>query len=426
MPEVGTSQPDEIKAGVGRVLLYISFPFGFMSFILPIYGEAIGASATAIGGLFSVFSVMTLVLRPVVGYSLDRWGRRPFLLTGVCLYAVTMLTFAAAANYTGLLVARALQGVASAAMWLAVYGIVSDVSPAEHRGQNYGAMQQRANAGGLYGAVLGFLVLMAVQHSIGAPRTPLAMQAAFGLYFLVSLYALAQAVRAPETRHLRRATGSAAQPEAPPASEKPRLATVADRRLFTPRYLGILGGVLLTSTGYGMLAPLMMIYLMAKTGASIMELGLAYLPAGLVWAALPERAGRVADRHGRRRFIILGLLTSAAVALVVPASTRLWPLAIIWAAEAAALSLAVPAEQAVISDLTGADVRGQAYGFYDAAYAIGFTLGPLLGGWLFDHASHAAPFYADALILLMAAAVIAVALRGFSSPVTLATRKPGW
>lgn len=163
----------------------------------------------------------------------------------------------------------------------------------------------------------------------------------------------------------------------------------------------------------------MMIYLMAKTGASIVELGLAYLPAGLVWAALPERAGRVADRHGRRKFIILGLLTSAAVALVVPASTRLWPLAIIWAAEAAALSLAVPAEQAVISDLTGADVRGQAYGYYDAAYAIGFTLGPLLGGWLFDHFSHAAPFYANALILLMPAAVIAIALRGFSNTITV-------
>ena len=428
------AKPEDIRSAVGRVLLYISFPFGFMGFILPIYGEAIGASATAIGVLFSVFSVMTLVLRPVVGYSLDRWGRRPFLLAGVSLYAVTMLTFAAAANYTGLLLARTVQGIASAAMWLAVYGIVSDISPAERRGQNYGAMQQRANAGGLYGATLGFIVLLLVQHATGAPQTPLAIQAAFGLYFVISLYAVAKAVRVPETARLRSAVDAAVTVQEElaegrvatdqPCAVSPVRASSPDRRLFGPRYVGLLGGVLLTSTGYGMLAPLMMIYLMAKTGASIVELGLAYLPAGVVWAALPEKAGQIADRRGRRKFMILGLLTSAAVALIVPASTRLWPLAIVWAAEAAALSLAIPAEQAVVSDLTGADVRGQAYGYYDAAYATGFTLGPLLGGWLFDQVGHAAPFYANALILLVASAVIAVALRGFKTPTAQAARNP--
>lgn len=419
MPEARMPRPDEIRSGLGRVLLYISFPFGFMSFMLPIYGETIGASATAIGALFSVFSAMTLLLRPLVGYALDRWGRRPFLLAGVSLYAVTMLTFAAAANYTGLLLARTLQGIASAAMWLAAYSITSDISPAEHRGQNYGAMQQKANEGGLYGAALGFLVLLLVQHSLRVPRTSLPIQAAFLLYFLVSLYALAQATRVPETLHLHPAHGAAGPPPQAGASRSPAPSTcaaTAGMRLFSPRYLGLLSGVLLTSIGYGMLAPLMMIYLMTKTGASIVELGLAYLPAGLVWATLPEKAGQIADHHGRRKFMILGLLTSAAVALIVPASTRLWPLAIIWAAEAAALSLAIPAEQAVVSDLTGADVRGQAYGYYDAAYATGFTLGPLLGGWLFDRVGHAAPFYADALILLVAATVIAIALRGLRNP----------
>lgn len=406
-----------VRSALGDVLFYISFPFGFMGFILPIYGEAIGASATAIGALFSVFSLMTLVLRPLVGYSLDRWGRRPFFLAGVSLYAATMLIFAAVANYTGLLVARTVQGVASSGMWLAVYAMVSDFSDPQHRGGNYGAMQQRANAGGLYGAILGFLVLMAVQRSLNTPHTALAIQASFALYFAVSLYALAKAVRVPETWRGSHAPAGVDPPSggaAASAAVAERAGAAGGKRLFSPRYLGVLGAVFLTGTGNGMLAPLMMVYLMAKTGASIVELGLAYLPAGLVWAVLPEKAGQIADRHGRRKFMILGLLASAAVALIVPASAKLWPLAFIWAAEAAALSLAIPAEQATISDLTGENVRGQAYGYYDVASASGFTLGPLLGGWLFDHFSHAAPFYADAAILLLAAVVVAAALRGFS------------
>ncbi|MDI6824225.1 MAG: MFS transporter [Bacillota bacterium] len=208
--------------------------------------------------------------------------------------------------------------------------------------------------------------------------------------------------------------GSSAAEDSPP-----------ERRLFSPRYLGLLGAVLLTGTGHGMLAPLMMIYLMAKTGASIGELALAYLPAGIVWATLPEKAGRIGDRHGRRRFMLVGLLSSAAVAVMIPASAGLWPLAIMWAAEAAALSLAMPAEQATVSDLTATDVRGQAYAYYDAAYAGGLTLGPLLGGWLFDHVCHAAPFYADAVILLVAAAVVAAALRGLHNPGTGPGSAPG-
>ena len=44
-----------------RPILLGSLAFGILGFVLPIYGKQLGASALEIGGLFSAFSIMTVV-----------------------------------------------------------------------------------------------------------------------------------------------------------------------------------------------------------------------------------------------------------------------------------------------------------------------------------------------------------------------------
>lgn len=408
-----TIAPDKTLPSLGKILFYLSFPFGFMGFVLPIYGKEIGASATEIGLLFSVFSLMTLVLRPMVGYLLDHVGRRVFVIAGVVLYTLTMLVFAMVENYTGILIARALQGVASASLWLASYAVVSDLSAAEKRGENYGRVQQSSNAGALFGATAGFVILMALKDTIAGTK------AAFSVYTVVVAATLFWALRLPET--LAGKGGSGGRPDggaaaaggaAPPAEKRVR----GPRGLFSRKYFAVLGVVLFTSIGNGMLAPLMMIYIMEKMGTDVIQLGAAYVPAAIVWSVLPARAGKFADRHGRRPFMLLGLGASAAVAALIPSLPSLWYLIALWVAEAAALSMAIPAEQALISDLTDARLRGQAYGFYDMTANLGFSLGPALGGLVFEKVGHAAPFYLDSVILLLAAMVVIVALGGVPKP----------
>ncbi|MCY1713458.1 hypothetical protein [Caproiciproducens galactitolivorans] len=49
-----------------------SFSFGLMAFLLPIYSKQIGGNAVTIGGMFSVFSIVTFLLRPWIGKGIDR------------------------------------------------------------------------------------------------------------------------------------------------------------------------------------------------------------------------------------------------------------------------------------------------------------------------------------------------------------------
>lgn len=69
-----------VKGNLTKSIMLGSFAFGIMSFILPIYSKRIGGDALAIGGLFSIFSIVTLILRPFIGKGLDRYGRKIFCI----------------------------------------------------------------------------------------------------------------------------------------------------------------------------------------------------------------------------------------------------------------------------------------------------------------------------------------------------------
>jgi MFS family permease len=92
------SQPQPLKRDL-RLFLYrplflSSLGFGILAFAVPVFGHASGATAVEIGGLYSVFTLATLILRPVVGFGLDRFGRKPFLVAGCVCYALAMTSFA--------------------------------------------------------------------------------------------------------------------------------------------------------------------------------------------------------------------------------------------------------------------------------------------------------------------------------------------
>ena len=68
------------------------------------------------------FGVSQIVYGPLA----DRFGRRPVLIVGLLIYAATSLMAAAAWSFEALLIARACQGIGSAATRVLVVSIVRD------------------------------------------------------------------------------------------------------------------------------------------------------------------------------------------------------------------------------------------------------------------------------------------------------------
>jgi MFS family permease len=93
------------------------------------------ADATGVGISIGAFAIAALVLRPVVGWASDRFGRRPLLVFGGVLTIVALLFHLAVTTLPLFVVARSLLGIAEAFFFVAVIAAVSDLAPPERRGE---------------------------------------------------------------------------------------------------------------------------------------------------------------------------------------------------------------------------------------------------------------------------------------------------
>ena len=115
-----------------------------------------GASALAVGGLLSVSAFILVVVQPIVGLGLDRFGRRSFLIVGLVGFALSNAFFALASGFTGLFLAQIAQGIGSGLFWVAALTIVSDLASAGGRCKEYGGGEEMSIRGMLIGTVAGF------------------------------------------------------------------------------------------------------------------------------------------------------------------------------------------------------------------------------------------------------------------------------
>ena len=390
-------------------VLLISLPFGLLVLGLPLIAREMGASALAIGGLFSIYSLIIVVLQPIVGHGLDRFGRRPFLIIGLLGFAFSNAVFGLASGVGSLYIAQLAQGVGSGLLWLAVLSVVSDLAPADCRGEEYGRVEEMAFRGMLLGSLVGFALLWLLSRDDFGGT--LSLTDGWRILFLgfTAAALLATAIvwrRVPES--LQR---SADDPEEMPAAPTDQPVEPEEKWRLPGQLWVFLGIVILTAIAAEILSPVLIKYLNDNVSSNMFLIALAFLPAAIAGATLPSRLGGLSDRFGRRPPLIIALLVSGLAALAVPLVQSLWPLALLWVIEAAAFAAATPAEEALVVDLAGGERQGTALGYYTAAAALGGVIGPLLGGWLYDRFAALGAFGISALLLVLGAVLILVFMR---------------
>jgi MFS family permease len=384
--------PQQTLSTLGSSIFLLSQPFFMMGMLLPIYGKEMGANAVEIGLIFSAFSIMTILLRPIVGWALDRFGRRPFYVIGMLGYAASMVGFAYSQHVWGMIVARLIQGASSAFVWLAASAIIADVTDGSNRARAFGGLAQASSRGSIVGAFIAFTLF----------NTP--MEEIFGrevdtktiLFLLFAVFAVAawlvSFIKLRETN-----------PHSDGTNNSPIV--------WSRPWILLLLVTLVTAAAWAMTSPILILFLQEKLKAGIDTIAWAFLPSGIIWATLPSQLGKLADKFGRKPLMVLGLALSAITMLLLPSLTSVVGLAILWALLALCFAAGDPAEQALVADLTGNNQRGRAYGLYVMVGDIGAAIGPLSGGWLYDSVSLAAPFYITGIILFLCGLILLVFLQ---------------
>jgi EmrB/QacA subfamily drug resistance transporter len=128
---------------------------------------------------------------------------------------------------------------------------------------------------------------------------------------------------------------------------------------------------------------------------------------GLFLGSLILVGGSLGDIFGRRRIFVAGVAIFAVASVVCGVASSIHQLIFARSIQGVGAALLVPGSLAIISAAFDEKRRGQAIGTWSGFTAITTAVGPVLGGWLVEHASWRWAFLIN---LPFAAAVIVISL----------------
>lgn len=321
---------------------------------LPVYVESIGGSSRDIGLVIGIFMVSSILVKPLAGWGVDRYGRKGIMIAGLLIILMAVFLYSYSSSMILLLMLVVLHGTGWGISTTAATTLAADIAPAHRRGEALGYFGMFSN------------VAMAV-----GPATSMLFfdNRSFGLIFLiwaaVSLLSLFIAASIHET--------------VPPDKEKPGMPLYQEsRHLFDMTVL---------------LAPAFIMFLINVSHSSIMS----YLPlfalkqglanpgflytvhaAGLL--AVRPFAGKLSDASGRAYVIVPGialLMLSQWILAAAPSLEMSLLVAVLYGIGFGAIYTSLIA---LMIDRATRHARGKAMGIFTASFDSGLGIGSILWG----------------------------------------------
>jgi len=354
----------------------ISLGFGLIFPLFPVYASNLGAGALEIGIIFSAFVLTRAIFSTSFGNLSDTFGRKRLILVGSSLYVVFAVLFTIPESWTGLVLVRAFQGVASAMVWPVSEALVIDSTPPKERGAAMGKIVMSSNLGFVLGPFIGGGLVALARYTLGfseldSYRFPFYFTAMLALAGTVLVWLYVTDAKAPERTKTKLSLRGVLHPE--DADQE----TVRNLRVL---YLNaVMEGFAFSSIG-----PLMALFLMDRFllgGESISILvGIAMGLGALV--AFPS--GKLSDRLGRKKLFVLGGFVAFAATMMIPTTWSLALVVLLLAARSMAFQVASPALRALQADLVPEKVRGRLIGVLESMSGLGAVIGAPLGGLIYD------------------------------------------
>ncbi|SMO95149.1 MFS transporter [Melghirimyces algeriensis] len=174
---------------------------------------------------------------------------------------------------------------------------------------------------------------------------------------------------------------------------------------------------------YGLVVPFLPVHA-ESLGASQSEIGLLFASYALALFVATPFFGALADKVGRKKLLVFGLIALAVTTLIYAFATSFWVLFLARLLQGFAAAIPWTAGLALLAEVFPKEERGKAMGMAMSGQAVGVLLGPPIGGWLYELGGYHFPFFTATGIALIIAILCLVSLRkvsetkseGFTSP----------
>ncbi len=351
--------------------------------LLPFYATSLGATATMIGLLVAIFAAAQLLSSPIWGRLSDRYGRRPMLIAGLLISAVSFGLFGFANSIWMLFVFRFVQGVGGGTVGV-VQAYVSDAVPPEERAKALGWITAATSAGVMIGPLIGSYATRLGASGPGFVAAALCIANGISAYFWL-----------PEPQRLGTST----------ASTVPRrslsTAIVDVMREPTSPVASLIWVYAVGMMAFMAMNGILALYLAEKFAVTKESIGWFYTYVGGI--SLVMRAvllGPMVRRFGEVGVMKLGAMALAVGLAAIPFAPSIPILAVAVLFVPVGTALLFPATTALVSRTAPDSETGQVMGVQQAFGGVARMLGPIGAGKAFDLLGPQAPFLMAAALML--------------------------
>ncbi|MED0960342.1 MFS transporter [Bacillus paramycoides] len=328
-------------------MLFLFTGFYLLVPTLPLFIKEIGGNESQVGLMMGMFTIAAVVIRPIIGGMLDKYGRKSFIIWGLIFFGLTMLSYNLASTILFLAFLRVIHGVTWAVSTTAVGTAITDIIPDSRRGEGMGWYGMAMTIAMAIGPMIGLWVVQNYSFH--------------GLFVLATLLSFMAVVLSLITK----------MPFAP-QKEKGKI------QLFEKSVLSITIVVFFLSFAYGGITTFLPLF------ASSIDVnpGTFFLVYAIALTIVRPISGKLLDKYGEV-FIILPTLCITILAIVVlTISNSVMGVIIAAVLYGVGFGSAQPALQAAMLTIVAPSKRGVANASFFTAFDLGIGLGAILLGFV--------------------------------------------
>ncbi|MBN3524908.1 MFS transporter [Paenibacillus apiarius] len=363
--------------------VFIAFlGIGLIIPVMPSFMNIMHLSGKTMGYLVAAFAVAQLLMSPLAGRWVDRYGRKKIIIIGLFLFAVSELIFGLATNVSVLYIARILGGISAAFVMPGVTAYVADITSVQERPKAMGYISAAISTGFIIGPGIGGFI---AEYGV---RMPFFFAAAIAFLACVSsIFILKEQLTKQQLAEI--------------SSNAKQTNFISDlKRSLHPLYFIAFIIVFVLAFGLSAYETVFSLFSDHKFGFTPKDIAVIITISSIFGVVVQVfMFGKMVDKLGEKKLIQLCLITGAILAVVSTLISGFLAVLAVTCFIFLAFDLLRPALTTFLSKAAGKE-QGFVAGMNSTYTSLGNIVGPAMAGILFDVNIHY-PFLFAAVIMVI-------------------------
>ncbi|MCC3355984.1 multidrug efflux MFS transporter NorA [Bacillus sp. REN16] len=352
------------KLTLGLLLMNLFIAFLGIGLVIPVFPtlmDELNISGTTVGYLTAAFAISQLLVSPIAGKAVDKYGRKIMIVLGLFIFGFSELLFGLGKHIEILFISRLLGGVSAAFIMPGVTAYIADITTLETRPKALGYMSAAISTGFIIGpGIGGFLAEFGT-------RTPFFFAGALGtIAAILTIILISEPERATEN------------------NEQPSEDQIGAKRIFAPKYFIAFILIFIASFGLAAFESFFSLFVDHKFQFTPSDIAIV-ITGGAIFGAVSQVLlfDRLTRIWGEIKLIRYSLLLSALLVFLMTVVHSYFSILLVTFILFVGFDLFRPAVTSYLSNIAGNE-QGWAGGMNSMFTSLANVSGPILGGMLFD------------------------------------------